>query len=68
MVCCIYGRLIYNHRLCIAAFSLASNCSIELLTNLATLMRHTLATANKYYNHSLLWAQARSANIAVSCI
>ena len=49
--------------MCIASVCIATNGDLGELTNLATAMRHTLATANRYYNHWLKWTQARASYV-----
>ena len=48
--------------MCIASVCSATNGDLVVLTNVASAMRHTLATANQYYNHWLKWTQAHAAN------
>lgn len=51
-------RLHTVRSLCIAAMALEFKGNVRLLESLAVAMRHTLAVANTYYNHTYTWVRS----------
>ena len=57
-------RLHFLRSLCISSFSLETGADVSKLSDLATCMRHTLATANQYYNQSKNWIESKNGQVS----